>query len=502
MDQEVTVDENFPLFSKSHRKTHKPSQKNPTAAAVSTSVDNTAEKAPIQIEKSTELTTKSTNVTFADLGLSEWIVQTCKELAMKKPTAVQTHCIPKILAGLDVLGLAQTGSGKTAAFALPILQQLSETPFGVFALVVTPTRELAYQLAEQFRALGSSLNLRCSVVVGGMDMLNQTQSLLKRPHIVIATPGRVKVLLEENPDIPAVFSKTKFLVLDEADRVLDVGFEEELKVIFKCLPRNRQTLLFSATMTKDLETLLELSANKAYFYEAYEGFKTVDMLKQQYVFIPKNVKDVYLLHIMSKMKDMGVRSAIIFVHTCKSCHHLGLLLEELDQDVAALHSFKSQSERLAALYRFKSGQAPVLLATDVASRGLDIPTVDLVINYDIPRFPRDYVHRVGRTARAGRHGLAVSFITQNDVELIHEIEANLGKKLEIFECKENEVLENVTKVYKARRVAAMKMVDDGFEEKVKERKKQKFKTLAEKGLLKKRSRKRRREKASKELGAV
>ncbi|KAF2317688.1 hypothetical protein GH714_039576 [Hevea brasiliensis] len=196
-----------------------------------------------------------------------------EELGMKRPTPVQAHCIPKILAGRDVLGLAQTGSGKTAAFALPILHRLAEDPYGIFALVVTPTRELAYQLAEQFRALGSCLHLRCAVVVG-------------------------------------------FLVLDEADRVLDVGFQEELRAVFHCLPKNRQTLLFSATMTSNLETLLELSANKAYFYEAYEGFKTVDTLKQQYVFIPKNVKDVYLVHILSKMEDMGIRSAMIFVSTC------------------------------------------------------------------------------------------------------------------------------------------------------------------------------------------
>ncbi|XP_022986070.1 DEAD-box ATP-dependent RNA helicase 36-like isoform X2 [Cucurbita maxima] len=369
MNQEVIiVDENFPLFSKPHRKNHKPSE-NPSTAPVSSAVDNVAPKKPLPIEKSTELGTKfADDVAFADLGLSEAIARTCEELAMKKPTAVQTHCIPKILAGLDVLGIAQTGSGKTAAFALPILQRLSETPFGVFALVITPTRELGYQLAEQFRALGSGLNLRCSVVVGGMDMLNQTQSLLKRPHLVIATPGRVKVLLEENPDIHVVFSKTKFLVLDEADRLLEVGFEEELKVIFQCLPLSRQTLLFSATLTKNLETLLELSANKAYFYEAYEGFKTVDMLKQQYVLIPKDRKNHFLRHILSKMEHMGIRSAIIFVQTCKSCHQLGLLLETLNQEVAALHSFKSQSQRLAALYRFKSGQVPVLLATDVASR--------------------------------------------------------------------------------------------------------------------------------------
>lgn len=326
-------------------------------------------------------------------------------------------------------------------------------------------------------------------------MIVQAKTLLQRPHIVISTPGRIRVLLQNNPDIPPVFSRTKFLVLDEADRVLDVGFEEELRVIFQCLPKKRQTLLFSATMTSDLQTLLELSANKAYFYEAYEGFKTVESLKQQYIFIPKNVKDVYLLHVLSKMEDMDVRSAIIFVSRCRTCHLLSLLLEELGQEVAALHSFNSQCLRLAALNQFKSGQVPILLATDVASRGLDIPTVDLVINYDIPRYPRDYVHRVGRTARAGRGGLAVSFVTENDVELVHGIEAELGKPLEEFECKEKEVLAEITKVYKARRVATMKMLDDGFEEQVKDRKKQKLKTLAAKGLLKK-TRKRKKSKQS------
>ncbi|RZC79644.1 hypothetical protein C5167_042219 [Papaver somniferum] len=271
----------------------------------------------------------------------------------------------------------------------------------------SPDRELAYQLAEQFRALGASLHLRCAVVVGGMDMITQAQALMQRPHVVIATLGRIKDLLEQNPDIPSVFSKTKFLVLDEADRVLDVGFKEELCAIFQYLPKDRQTLLFSETMTQNLQTLLEVSANKAYFYEQYEGFKTVESLKQQYVFVPKNVKE-NLLHVLSKMEEMGVRSAIIFVSTCRSCHLLSLLLEELEQPTVGLHSHKSQALRLSALHRFKSGQTPILLATDVASRGLDIPTVDLVINYDIPRYAQDYVHRVRRTARAGRGGLALA----------------------------------------------------------------------------------------------
>ncbi|KAJ0041950.1 hypothetical protein Pint_18121 [Pistacia integerrima] len=493
MEQDSLVDENFPLFSKSKTKP-KPKPISQTTQEQDPNFTNE----PPQLEKFTVSTPNSitaaatATTTFADLGLADWAVETCKELGMRRPTPVQAHCIPKILEGRDVLGLAQTGSGKTAAFALPILQRLAEEPYGVLALVMTPTRELAFQLAEQFKALGSCLHLRCEVVVGGMDMLNQAKGLMNRPHVVIATPGRIKVLLEEDPDIPQVFSRTKFLVLDEADRVLDAGFEEELRVVFQCLPKNRQTLLFSATMTSDLQTLLELSANKAYFYEAYEGFKTVETLKQQYIFIPKNVKDVYLVHILSKMEDMGVRSAIIFVSTCRSCHLLSLLLEELEQEPAALHSFKSQSSRLSALHRFKSGQATVLLATDVASRGLDIPTVDLVINYNIPRYPRDYVHRVGRTARAGRGGLAVSFVTQNDVDLVHEIEAVIGKQLEEFECKEKDVLSDITRVYKARRVATMKSMDDGFEEKAKERKKQKLKTLAEKGLLKKKNKKRKR----------
>ncbi|KAK1280824.1 DEAD-box ATP-dependent RNA helicase 36 [Acorus gramineus] len=400
MESETLIEDGFRLFSSSS----KPSKSTtPTTTSA--------------VTKTLTLLTPPNPTTFADLGLAPWAVSTCAALGMKRPTPVQCSCIPRIIAGEDVLGLAETGSGKTAAFALPILHRLALDPFGVFALVITPTRELAYQLADQFRALGSCLNLRCVVVVGGMDSVGQARALAARPHVVVSTPGRLKVLVEGNSDLPAVFAKTKFLVLDEADRVLDVGFEEELRVIFRCLPEDRQTLLFSATMTDNLQALLEVSANKSYFYQAYE--------------------------------DGGEGHAL--------CHRIRFNL-----------------------------QVPVLLATDVASRGLDIPTVDLVLNYDIPRYPRDYVHRVGRTARAGRGGLSVSLVTQNDVDLVHKIENVIGKQLDTYECKENEVLDEFTKVCKAKRVAKMKMIDDGFDEKVKARKAQKQKSLAEKGLLKKR----------------
>lgn len=420
---------------------------------------------------------------FQGLGLTDWLVRSCKELGMKRPTPVQQGCVPQILAGKDVFGLAQTGSGKTAAFALPILQKLAENPYGVFALVLTPTRELAFQIADQFKALGAEINLRSTVVVGGMDMTEQAKALMQRPHVVIATPGRLRDHLINDPGIPSVFARAKFLVLDEADRLMDVGFESELRAVFQGMPDTRQTLLFSATMTTNLKALHDVSLDKAFFYQAYEGFKTVEALQQHYILTPANVKDVYLMHIMSTLEERKIRSVIIFASSCRTCHLLSLMMAELEVDTTALHSMKTQQQRLASLSRFKSGQVPILIATDVASRGLDIPTVDLVVNYDIPRFTRDYVHRVGRTARAGRGGSAVSLITQYDVELVHDIEDLLGKKLEEYEVEEDKVLKTITKVYKAKRVAMLKIVDSGFEEKVKTRKDQKVKSLVDKGLL-------------------
>ncbi|KAJ7542832.1 hypothetical protein O6H91_09G014300 [Diphasiastrum complanatum] len=421
-------------------------------------------------------TAERASMGFEELGVAEWLVGACKELGMRKPTPVQQACVPQILKGKNVLGMAETGSGKTAAFALPILHKLAEVPYGIFALVLTPTRELAFQICDQFKALGSGMHLRCAVVVGGMDMTTQAQVLMQRPHVVVATPGRIKQHLLHDPDIAAAFSKTKFLVLDEADRLLDVGFEDELRVVLSSISSKRQTLLFSATMTGDLKALHELFGGDAFFYQAYEGFQTVESLQQNYVFVPANVKVVYMAHIMSTLEERNIRSAIIFASKCRTCHLLSLVMEELGVETVSLHSMKSQPQRLASLNRFKSGQVAILIATDVASRGLDIPTVDLVLNYDVPRFTRDYVHRVGRTARAGRGGTAISLVTQYDVELVHDIENFLGRQLEEFELDEDTVLKDITKVFKAKRKAIMSMEDSGFEELVKARKKQNKRT--------------------------
>ncbi|KAF3322889.1 DEAD-box ATP-dependent RNA helicase 36 [Carex littledalei] len=453
----------------------------PKREPVSDNRPSSPPKPPIKTHPKTTVESDS----FSDLGLSEWAVATCRELGMRRPTPVQSQCIPRILAGDNVLAVAPTGSGKTAAFTLPILHRLAEELFGVYALVLSPTRELATQLAEQFRALGAPINLRCVVAIGGYNTIDQAKALAKKPHVVIATPGRLRALME-GVEIAAAFSRTKFLVLDEADRVLDANFKEDLDVILRLLPKKRQTLFFSATMTGNLQTLSKVSGNKYYLFEGDKGGKTVETLKQQYLKVPPDLKELYLSHILSNMEEDGIRSAIVFVATCRTCHYLELLLEEVGQAAVALHSHKSQSLRLASLSRFKSGQVPVLLATDVASRGLDIPTVDLVINYNIPRDSSDYIHRVGRTARAGRGGLSISFITERDESLVHEIEGVIKRKLGEYNCDEKAVFEDITQVFVARRVAKMKMIDDGFEEQAQERKERKLKVLTDKGIKRKR----------------
>mmetsp|Transcript_35531 Transcript_35531/g.78825 ORF Transcript_35531/g.78825 Transcript_35531/m.78825 type:complete len:487 (-) Transcript_35531:822-2282(-) len=405
-------------------------------------------------------TSSSIVTTFKSLGVSEWLCGVCKSLGIVRPTTVQQGCIPAILAGKDVIGLAQTGSGKTAAFALPILQSLAKDPYGIYALVLTPTRELAIQIAEQFRAFGAGMSLKDAVVIGGVDMQQQSRELARRPHVVIATPGRLKGLLDADCALAAGFSRAKYLVLDEADRLLDPTFESDLRTVLATLPEdNRQTLLFSATMTKSLIKLQKAALKDAFVFQAYDGLKTADKLKEQYVFIPSKVKEVYLFHLLNNLAEHKVRSAIIFTSTCKGCELLSVLLGELGLSCAALHSGKPQKQRLAALNQFKSEMVPLLLATDVASRGLDIPSVDLVVNYDLPILARDYVHRVGRTARAGRAGWSVSFVTQYDVQLVHKIEELIGHQLDEFKPEEAEVLKGITKVYSAKRAAMLKVAE-------------------------------------------
>ncbi|KAI8323598.1 DEAD-domain-containing protein [Martensiomyces pterosporus] len=442
---------------------------------------------------------------FSDLGLDQWLVDSLKAMAITQPTEIQRACVKPILAGRDVIGGAKTGSGKTAAFALPILQKLSEDPYGVYALVLTPTRELAYQIAEQFSVLGKGVNVKVSVVIGGMDMVAQALELSRRPHIVVATPGRLADHIQSSANA-IHFHRAKFLVMDEADRLLTDTFAPDLAVIMDAIPRHRQTLLFTATMTPSILALRDRPTkssasgeqNVPFVHLCDTSISTVSSLLQNYIFVPSHVKEAYLVHLLmsnvSKLEKRGRnrldddpdsdsegdsdseqgddggrtvgkdKSIIIFVGQCKAAESLRVMLFELGFRVAALHSKMAQQERLNSLGKFRAEAVRILIATDVGSRGLDIPSVEMVINMHVPRDPDEYIHRVGRTARAGRGGRAITIMSERDIKLIHNIEARIGKKLEEFPMSERKVLDGMGKVLAAKRTASMHLLDVNFGE--------------------------------------
>ncbi|KAK7534155.1 ATP-dependent rRNA helicase RRP3 [Phyllosticta citribraziliensis] len=394
--------------------------------------------------------------TFRDLGIIEELCNSCEALGYKHPTPVQVESIPLALEGRDLIGLAETGSGKTAAFALPILQDLMERQQKLFGLVLAPTRELAYQISQQFEALGSLIGVKCAVLVGGMDMTPQQIALGKNPHIIVATPGRLLDHLENTKGFS--LRHLKYLVMDEADRLLDLDFGPILDKILKVLPKEgRRTYLFSATISSKVESLQRASlSNPLKVSISSSSHQTVSTLIQRYLFIPHKHKDLYLIHLLN---DMIGHPVIIFTRTVNETQRIAILLRTLGFGAIPLHGQLSQSARLGALGKFRSKSRDILVATDVAARGLDIPSVSYVINYDLPPDSKTYVHRVGRTARAGKSGKAMSLVTQYDVEIWLRIENALSKKLEEEPVVKDEVMVLSDRVGEAQRVAVREMKD-------------------------------------------
>jgi ATP-dependent RNA helicase DDX47/RRP3 len=395
---------------------------------------------------------------FTDLGVIESLCEACTSLGYKAPTPIQEQSIPLALGGRDVIGLAETGSGKTAAFALPILQALMDKPQPLFALILSPTRELAYQISQQFEALGSVIGVRCATVVGGMDMVAQSIALSKKPHIIVATPGRLLDHLESTKGFSLRY--LKYLVMDEADRLLDLDFGPVLDKILKVLPREgRHTYLFSATMSSKVESLQRASLqNPVRVSISTSSHQTVASLIQSFLLIPHKDKDLYLVHLLSDM--LAGSTAIIFTRTVNETQRLAYLLRALGLSAIPIHGQLSQSARLGALGKFRSKSRSILVATDVAARGLDIPSVDCVLNYDLPDDSKTYVHRVGRTARAGKSGRAISFVTQYDAEIWLRIEHALGKKLpELEGVVKDEVKVLADRVNEAQTVAKRELRD-------------------------------------------
>ncbi|EPQ28353.1 uncharacterized protein PFL1_04180 [Pseudozyma flocculosa PF-1] len=488
------------------------------------------------------------HTTFSSIGISPMLIRSLASLSIKVPTPIQSLTLPSILAGRDLVGGAQTGSGKTLCFALPILNALMRDMVGGFAVVLTPTRELGVQLHEQFVAVGEGarMGLRCALVLGGMDMMKQAAELAsQRPHVIVATPGRLVDHLRSGGGSEWGLNRCRFLVLDEADRLLTQTFEPEISYLYSVLPpaRSLQTLLFTATLTQEVEAFAQRKQPEGKLppmvCKIEMDASTPETLTQKYIFVPSHVREPYLYHLLrkppvkpnaerlrkhkakkraererdgerrgrmggggssssskKKKPDGGKRGAyhdsdledsgddsdpdaegyfpstIIFAARCRTAATLSKMLRQLDVPNVSLHSHLAQSERLDNLQAFRAQRVPILIATDVGSRGLDIPDVEMVVNWDLPLAWQDYVHRVGRTARNGKAGHAVSFITERDIDVIQAIEAKINVKLtELEGLDEEEVLQHLNKVATAKRIATMSLHHDKFGERQERNKK-------------------------------
>ena len=368
-------------------------------------------------------------MSFDSLGLIDPLVRTLAELGYETPTPVQLQGIPAVLAGRDVMAAAQTGTGKTAAFALPILQKLTMegtkvAANSVRALVLVPTRELAEQVHQSFLAYGASLPLRTHVAYGGVSINPQMMKLRKGLDLLVATPGRLLDLHRQNA---VKFDQVQVLVLDEADRMLDLGFSRELDAVFAALPAQRQTLLFSATFSDEIRAMAGKLLRDPLGIEVSPRNTTVKAIAQWIVPVDKKRKPELFMHLLKK-KRWG--QVLVFVKTRKGVDALVDTLQSHGIPADSIHGDKPQPARLRALERFKAGDARILVATDVAARGLDIDDLPLVVNFDLPIVAEDYVHRTGRTGRAGASGEAVSLVCADEVTQLAAIEVLTKQTLE------------------------------------------------------------------------
>ena len=367
-------------------------------------------------------------MTFASLGLIEPLQRALDELDYKIPTPVQAQAIPAVLAGRDLMAAAQTGTGKTAGFALPLLQRLMmEGPEvasnSVRALVLVPTRELAEQVHESFRTYGQHLPLRTYAVYGGVSINPQMMKLRKGIDVLVATPGRLLDLFRQNA---VKFNQLQTLVLDEADRMLDLGFADELRAVYAALPKKRQTLLFSATFSEAIRLLAGQMLDDPLSIEVSPRNVAASSVKQWLIPVDKKRKTELFCHLLKKQKWT---QALVFVKTRKGVDELTELLQQQGINADGIRGDKPQATRQRALDRFKAREVQILLATDVAARGLDIDDLPLVVNFDLPIVAEDYVHRIGRTGRAGNTGQAISLVCADEVNMLAAIEVLIGQLL-------------------------------------------------------------------------
>lgn len=362
------------------------------------------------------------NIGFSGLGISPIFLKTLEKLKFKEPTPIQRQAMPVAIQGKDVVGIAQTGTGKTIAFGIPMIQKLHQTKG--MGLVVVPTRELAIQVDEALRQVGVDMGLKTAVLIGGTAIHPQIQALNRNPHIIIATPGRLNDHLERRT---IRLGNVHIVVLDEADRMLDMGFEPQIKKIFNMLPHERQTMLFSATIPHAIMNMATKYMKLPIRIEVAPTGTTVEQVTQEIFVISRDLKS----HLLEKLLKQYHGPTLIFTRTKHGASKLTKVLCSIGHKAAEIHSNRSLNQRREALQGFKSGRYRILVATDVASRGIDVIGIELVVNYDIPDNCEDYVHRIGRTARAGAKGHAISFVTSDQRSDVYRIEKLIRKNLPI-----------------------------------------------------------------------
>ncbi|SDS00644.1 ATP-dependent RNA helicase RhlE [Formosa sp. Hel1_31_208] len=368
-------------------------------------------------------------MSFQSLGLSDALLKAISKKGYTTPSPIQLKAIPPVLEGRDVLASAQTGTGKTAGFTLPLLQYLSENPKEKFrpirALILTPTRELAAQVYESVKDYSEFLNIKSAVIFGGVNQKPQVATLRRGVDVLVATPGRLLDL--QNQNLLSI-KRVEVFILDEADRMLDMGFLRDIERIMNLMPDKRQNLMFSATFSKDIRKLANTILNNPVQVEATPENSTVDAISQKVYRVAKGKKTDLIIKLIS---DGNWKQVLVFNRTKHGANKLCKKMVSAGISAAAIHGNKSQGARTKALAGFKSGSVRVLVATDIAARGLDIPLLPHVVNFELPNISEDYVHRIGRTGRAGADGQAVSLVSADETTFLRDIEKLIGQKIEV-----------------------------------------------------------------------
>ena len=421
---------------------------------------------------------------FEHMKLEKWIKKVITYLSYKELTIVQKYIIPQILKDKSVIAISKTGTGKTASFCLPILSELSKDPYGLYSIILEPTRELVLQVEEKLKLFSTGFNLRMCSIIGGEDHTTQMKELDKIPHIIIATPGRLVTFLENN--YIKLIQNLKYFVMDEFDQLLNDTIKPDIDKIITYLPDDRKTLFFSATITQTITDLKKyLGKNdkeEIYYYNNNEDTSDINEIQTEndsennkiskkiknrinedvdlkYILVPQKLKEHYLLYLLrNKYKETNT---LVFVNHVKQCDFLYYLCKLFELKVSHLHSKMTQRNRREDLQKFKGSIATVLISTDLASRGLDIKQCDLVINFDMPLSTETFIHRAGRTGRIGNKGLCISFVSQHDLELLNGIESDLNADFkEIEDIDQDEIMVDTGLVSKGIKLTKMKMIKE------------------------------------------